>query len=169
MDKRLVTHFGILIDLVFSNNTRFQAIDQITRILRHSYMPELLDKYKQSLCDIIEKSIRRTPDEAYRVLRLAGVLFLQLGLDVEDAADQLLDSMCAAFSNDAHPEELRASCAEVLGLCAYFGVYGPIKRQKCLNSLRQIWSTMKLATTQTHLFTAAVFSWVLILERVSIF
>lgn len=152
---------------MFSNNTRFQAIDQITRILRHSYMPDVLNKYKQALCDIIEKSIRRTPDEAYRVLRLAGVFFLQLGLDIEDSADQLLDSMCAAFSNDAHPEELRSSCAEVLGICAYFGVYRPIKRQQCLHSLRQIWSTMKLATTHTQLFTSAVLSWVLLLERVS--
>jgi hypothetical protein len=130
-------------------------------------MPDVLDKYKQSLCEIIEKSIRRTPDEAYRVLPLAGVLSLQLGLDIEDAADQMLDSMCAAFSNDSHPEELRSMCAEVLGICAYFGIYRPIKRQQCLNSLRSIWSSQKLSTNHTQLFTAALFSWILLLERVS--
>jgi hypothetical protein len=120
------------------------------------------------MCEIIEKSIRRTPDEAYRALKLAGVLCLQLGLDIEDVADPMLDSMCAAFSNDGHPEELRSSCAEVLGICAYFGIYRPMKRQNCLHSLRQIWSTMKLATTQTQLFTSSLFSWVLLLERVSL-
>jgi hypothetical protein len=148
-----------------NNNIRFQAIDQITRILRHSYIPELLENTKQSLCEIIEKGIRRTPDEAYRVLKLAGVLCIQLGLDIEDVADPMLDSMCAAFANDSHPEELRSMCAELLGICAYFGVYRPAKRQQCLQSLRQTWSTMKLATTQTQLFTSALFSWVLLLER----
>ncbi|KAI6171333.1 Interferon-related developmental regulator 1 [Aphelenchoides bicaudatus] len=148
-----------------SNNVRFQAIDQITRILRHTYMPEVLNNHKQSLCEIIEKSVRRTPDEAYRVLRMAGVLFLQLGLDIEDVADQLLDSICAAFANDSHPEELRSACAEVLGICAYFGIYRPQKRQQCLNSLRQTWSTMKLTATHAQLFTSALFSWVLLLER----
>lgn len=151
----------------FSNNVRFQAIDQITRILRHSYMPDILNNHKQSLCEIIDRSVRRTPDEAYRVLRMAGILFLQLGLDIEDVADQLLDSLCAAFANDSHPEELRSACAEVLGICAYFGIYRPIRRQKCLHALKQTWSTMKLATTHAQLFTSAVLSWVLLLERVS--
>lgn len=101
------------------------------------------------------------------MLKLAGILFLQLGLDIEDVADQLLDSMCAAISNESHPEELRSSCAEVLGVCAYFGIYRPVKRQKCLTSLKHIWFMMKLSTTHTQLFASSLLSWVLLLERVS--
>ncbi|KAI6233878.1 hypothetical protein M3Y99_00856900 [Aphelenchoides fujianensis] len=148
-----------------TNTTRFRAMDQIIRLFRHAYVPDLAQTHKAALCEIAEKGIRRTHDEVTRALKLVGVVTLQLGLDVEDVIDPALNSMCAFFSDESQPEELRATCAEVLGLCAYFGIYRPTKRQECLHHLRQAWSTMKLSMAQTHLFSASLLAWALLLER----
>ncbi|KAI6189052.1 hypothetical protein M3Y98_00420700 [Aphelenchoides besseyi] len=166
-DATLVDSFAELIENAMdkTNTTRFRAIDQITRLFRHSYVPEIAEAYKAQLCEVAEKGIRRTNEETDRSLKLVGALTLQLGLDIEDVIDPVLASMCAYFADDSQAEELRARCAEMLGLCAYFGIYRPRKRLECLNNLRQIWSTMKLSMAQTHLFSSSLLAWALLLER----
>lgn len=148
-------------------NSRVKALDHLIQLLRRAYLAEQLDKHKLSLCDIVEKNIRRTPEEAVRALQLASLLAIQLGLDVEEHIDPVINAAQALCADPAQNEELRAAAAEALGLTAYFGVYRPVKRGECLAHLRQTWYQMKPTTGLQHLFAASLFSYVLILERVS--
>ena len=76
--------------------------------------------------------------------------------------------MCTLLADEALPEALRTASAEVLGICTYFGIYRPKTRLLVLDTLRSIWSTMKLSTQQHRLFSTSVLAWVLLLERVRV-
>lgn len=71
------------------------------------------------------------------------------------------------MADPSMPENLRSLCAQAIGMCCYFSVEQSAVQQDCLQSLRQIWSLMKPNTASAGLFSSCVFSWVLLLERVS--
>ncbi|CAD5218292.1 unnamed protein product [Bursaphelenchus okinawaensis] len=162
-----VDSFGELVDNAMDKNvnTRCTALDHLIAILRRTTLPEEVEKHKATLCDIVEKNIRRTTEEALRALKLGPLLAVQLGLEIEEELDCVLNSMSALFSDPSKSEDLRSAAAEALGLTAYFGCYRPEKRGECLSALRQIWYTMKPSTNLPNLFAATLFSWTLILER----
>ncbi|CAD5225426.1 unnamed protein product [Bursaphelenchus xylophilus] len=166
-DFLAVDSFGELVDNALDKNVnnRCRAMDNIVAILRRSYIPDTIDKHKLTLCDIVEKNLRRTTEESLRALKLGQLLALQFGLEIEEELDQVLNSMIALFSDPAKSEDVRSAAAEAMGLTAYFGCYRPVKRGECLAALRQTWYSMKPTTDLPHLFAASLFSWTLILER----
>lgn len=59
--------------------TRIKAIDNIQIILKKFCMAESIDKWKLSLCEMVEKNLKRTSDEAVRSCAIAALLSIQMG------------------------------------------------------------------------------------------
>ena len=78
-------------NFTFSNTIRFSAVEQIIRVFRYAFLPDIAEKHAAALCEIMEKGLRRTPEEQERALRLAAVLTLQLGLNIEERLEMVLN------------------------------------------------------------------------------
>lgn len=62
-------------------------------------------------------------------------------------------------------EEVRSFCSQAIGICVYLSCENTSALLESLKTLKLIWTSMK----STQLFSSALFSWVLLLERVKIF
>lgn len=56
-----------------------KAIDNIQIILKKFYMADSIEKWKLSLCELIEKNLKRTHDEVVRSCAIAALLSIQMG------------------------------------------------------------------------------------------
>lgn len=88
-------------------------------------------------------------------------------MDIEEEVIGSLSIMRQIVSDASVPENVRSLCAQAIGICCYFSVEQVVTQQECLLTLRQVWWQMKPTTASPGLFSSAIFSWVLLLERVS--
>ncbi|KAH7693409.1 interferon-related developmental regulator 2-like protein [Aphelenchoides avenae] len=129
-------------------------------------MADSIEKWKLSLCELIEKNLKRTHDEVVRSCAIAALLSIQMGMDIEEEVIGSLSIMRQIVSDASVPENVRSLCAQAIGICCYFSVEQVVTQQECLLTLRQVWWQMKPTTASPGLFSSAIFSWVLLLERV---
>lgn len=144
---------------------RQKAIANIHVLLKRCSIYDIVDKWKQTLCDIIEKGLKKTPEEAVQICPLAAQLCLHLGVDVEDAILDSLSIMRTIIADPSASEHLRTVCAQTIGLCVYLSCEQFDVRYETLQTLKEVWSTMKSTTGSSSLFAATIASWVLLLER----
>lgn len=127
-----------------------------------------LSECKLTVCEMLEKNVRRTLPEADLALKLSALLSVQLGLDIEEEVSGALSSIAALLADPAQSEGIRVKAAEALGIATYFSCSAPVKRGQCLATLRQVWSGIKVNASTPQLFCAALLAWVQVLERVSL-
>lgn len=147
--------------------TRLKAIDNLLLVLNKHYIPDSVDKWKCSIIDVVEKSLRRSQqDEAQRVCSLASLVSLQLGVEIEDQICEPVAQMRQICADDSASEQMRSCCAQAIGLCVYLSIESRAHRFECLQTLKGVWSGMKPSSTVgTTLFSSALASWTLLLER----
>ncbi|KAI1724987.1 interferon-related developmental regulator (IFRD) domain-containing protein [Ditylenchus destructor] len=166
-DGILVDSFGEQIENAQDKRVaiRNKAIVNLNTLLKRCSIYETVEKWKQTLCDIIEKGLKRTPEEAVQVCPLAALLCLHLGVEVEEAIADSLSIMRTVIADASAPEHLRSVCAQTIGLCVYLSCEQFDVRYDTLQTLKEVWSTMKMTTAPSSLFAATIASWVLLLER----
>lgn len=146
--------------------TRLRAIDNLLFVLNKNYIPDRVSKFKSSLFDIIDKNLKRTHEEALRVCSLLSLISVQLGIDTENEICDIIGLMRNICADESVNEMVRSSCAQAIGLCIYLSVESAVHRLECLQTLKNVWSGMKTTgTTGTTLFSSALYSWTLLLER----
>lgn len=59
--------------------TRIKAMDFVNKALHKNVLVELVGKWKLTLFEIIEKNLRKTPEEIQKVCTMASLISLQLG------------------------------------------------------------------------------------------
>jgi len=145
---------------------RLKSIDELISILNRSYVPESLDTYASTAFEIIEKNLKRTLEESMRMCSLVALFSIQLGLEIEDkmcTACEILRGICI---DPAASEILRSVSAQSLGLCVYLSVDQFNVRYDALQTLKNIWTGLKQSSsTSTSLFSSALYSWALILDK----
>jgi hypothetical protein len=107
----------------FRIETRLKAIDNLLLVLNKHYIPDSVDKWKCSIIDVVEKSLRRSQqDEAQRVCSLASLVSLQLGVEIEDQICEPVAQMRQICADDSASEQMRSCCAQAIGLCVYLSI-----------------------------------------------
>ncbi|CAD7086247.1 unnamed protein product [Hermetia illucens] len=99
-----------------SVQTRVQALQTMSEILMHRYMPDFIEDRKITLIDAIEKSIRRGKGaEQACGAKLAPLLVLQLGAD-ETFTKSLNQFLQTTIQDKSVTFDARAKCCGALGL-----------------------------------------------------
>ncbi|CAK5075469.1 unnamed protein product [Meloidogyne enterolobii] len=165
----LVDSFGDLVENAQDKRieTRLRAIDSLLLVLNKNCIPESVEKWRGTLAEIILVNLKRTSEEATRVCSLAALLSLQLGVGIEEDICEIVNLMRQICSDVSASEVVRSSCAQAIGLCVYLSVESHNDRLESMQTLKSIWSAMKPAGVGgTSLFSSALASWSLLLERV---
>lgn len=74
------------------------------------YMAEKIDKWKTSLCEIVDKNIKRSNEETVQACQLASLLSIQLSMDIEDSTVEFLSQMRQICADPSKPEPIRIAC-----------------------------------------------------------
>uniref|UniRef100_A0A183BK77 Serine/threonine-protein phosphatase n=1 Tax=Globodera pallida TaxID=36090 RepID=A0A183BK77_GLOPA len=145
---------------------RTKAMDNILLVLHKHCIPDNVLKWRCPIAEIIEKNLKRTSEEAVRACSLAALISLQLGVDIEDEMCAVLEVMRQICADASAGEAVRASCAQAIGICVYLSVESRGHRFAALQTLKNVWVGMKpTGTDGTSLFSSAIASWALLLER----
>uniref|UniRef100_A0A914I966 Interferon-related developmental regulator 1 n=1 Tax=Globodera rostochiensis TaxID=31243 RepID=A0A914I966_GLORO len=145
---------------------RTKAMDNILLVLHKHCIPDNVLKWRCPIAEIIEKNLKRTSEEAVRACSLAALISLQLGVDIEDEMCAVLEVMRQICADGSAGEAVRASCAQAIGICVYLSVESRGHRFAALQTLKNVWVGMKpTGTDGTSLFSSAIASWALLLER----
>jgi len=147
-------------------DVRSKAIDGLIHILKKDYVPDYLERWKGTIFEVIEKGLKRTCEEGVRVCTLAPLISLQLGVEIEDYVCLAVTSMRNICLDQSANESIRSSCAQAIGLCIYLSVEQFQTRFDSLQTLKDVWSSFKPSAPGSKLlFSSALYSWILLLER----
>lgn len=113
MTKKLTEAIGLASEK--SSQTRINALKDIASILSTVYMPELIDNYKITILDIVEKSIRRGKgEEQSYAAQIAPMLVFHV--DNCNVVEVMTPLLRHEMLNEAAPFETRSKCCTALAL-----------------------------------------------------
>lgn len=143
----------------------------ICRLLKHySLTTETVDKWKLTLCEIVEKNMKRTPEEVLLACSLASLICVQLGPELEESIGGSLSALRTALADPTASEAVRAASAHAIGICVCLSsVYKSDSSEEILRQLKSIWFGMKPGSGDVacDLFSSALSSWALLLRGFS--
>ncbi|KAL3113617.1 hypothetical protein niasHT_010646 [Heterodera trifolii] len=146
--------------------TRTKALDNLLLVLHKHWIPDNVDKWRCAIAEIVEKNLKRTSEEAIRACSLAALISVQLGVDLENELCAIVEAMCQMCADGTAAEAVRAACAQAVGICVYLSVESRGHRFAALQTLKNVWLGMRpTGTDGTSLFSSAIASWALLLER----
>ena len=147
------------------NNTRVKAMANLVAIFQKSVVDEDLEKWKSSICDALDKNLRRTDDESVLACSITGLLAIQKAFDIEEEMHPLLQTLVTLCNDYSKPEAVRSNAVHALGIASFFSSDQPAAIQTYLSALYNIWSSTKSSATSSVLFCSALESWTLLLHR----
>lgn len=105
-----------------SAQTRAQAIQAITEVLQHRYIPDFVEDRKVTIQDIIEKSLRRGKgSEQEWAARLAPLLLIELGGNGE-IATSLNQHLLTVVQNRSATYKVRSWTCNALAMLTFLNV-----------------------------------------------
>ncbi|TMS37895.1 hypothetical protein L596_004733 [Steinernema carpocapsae] len=146
---------------------RTAAVKNIQVLLTKHYLYETLDKWKSSVIELIEKNIKKSDTEAMLLSTLAALLSVQMGTEIENDLNQVLATMRQLCADPSQSENVRSNCALALGICVYLSSEQPTQIADTLQVLNNVWTAVKVNSTSSNLFNAAIASWSLLADRSS--
>uniref|UniRef100_A0A914UUU0 Interferon-related developmental regulator 1 n=1 Tax=Plectus sambesii TaxID=2011161 RepID=A0A914UUU0_9BILA len=147
---------------------REAALKGIEVMLSKYIMPEVVEKWKMTLADAVEKAIKRGGPEAKTAVKIVALISLQLGVDASELVVKLLEPIRSNCADESMSLAYRAECASTLGLCGYLSVDEVEPLLQCLQCVRNVWMTVKSGNSTNEsvgLFCAATAAWGLLLEE----
>uniref|UniRef100_A0A7E4ZQ42 IFRD domain-containing protein n=1 Tax=Panagrellus redivivus TaxID=6233 RepID=A0A7E4ZQ42_PANRE len=148
-----------------SNNTRIEAMKNLIGLLRKCVLDEDLEHWKASLCDSLEKNLRRTDDESTLACGLVGLLAIQKAFDIEDELRGPLKALVHLANDYSKPEALRADAAQNIGIGAFFSADQPSEIRDYVTTLANLWSAVRTTSQTSALFISALEAWTVLLHR----
>uniref|UniRef100_A0AC35GEN8 Interferon-related developmental regulator N-terminal domain-containing protein n=1 Tax=Panagrolaimus sp. PS1159 TaxID=55785 RepID=A0AC35GEN8_9BILA len=142
-----------------------KAMANLVAIFQKSIVDEDLEKWKGSICDALDKNLRRTDDESILACSVIGLLAIQKAFDIEEEMHPLLQTLVTLCNDYSKPEAVRSKAVHALGIASFFSSDQPAAIQTYLSSLYNIWSSTKSSATSSVLFCSALESWTLLLHR----
>lgn len=100
--------------------------------------------------------------DSYCLKKISGVV-------VEDSIQGIIATLRSICADEAAEENVRSAAAKTLGLCVYLCSEQTATKLEALQTLKTLWSSMRPSSASATLFTSALLSWALLLERVRFF
>ncbi|VDK55600.1 unnamed protein product [Anisakis simplex] len=144
---------------------RLAAMNNIQMMLMKNYMIEELEKWTVTVMDFIEKTLKKTDEEAYRAAVLLALICLQLGDSLSDQIEPIINILVQISTDSSRCEKIRVQCLNTLSICTYLCVEQASTLSTCANSLRSVWITTKANSISTSVFSAALAGWSLLINQ----
>lgn len=144
---------------------RMAALDNLKIILTKHYMADEIEKWKATIVDVIEKALRKTDEESLRAALLAALVSIQLGEEVNDQMDSVVEVMRDICADSSRSETLRVQCIHSTALCSFLSLIQPNSLTMSVNTLRSLWITTKMNTASPAVFSSAVAGWALLIHQ----
>nr|XP_042906060.1 interferon-related developmental regulator 1 isoform X2 [Parasteatoda tepidariorum] len=126
-----------------SAKLRIASLEVIKKSLSSKYMGEFLTERKLTLCDVIERSLKRGKGDEQILAAVVAALFCTQLSSVEDSElvfQTLQPILMVLLLDTTVSPSVRAQCASSLGLCCFISCSGAEVVQSTMDSLYSVFS-----------------------------
>uniref|UniRef100_A0A915PX93 Interferon-related developmental regulator N-terminal domain-containing protein n=1 Tax=Setaria digitata TaxID=48799 RepID=A0A915PX93_9BILA len=149
-----------------SVSVRLAAMSNIRTLLSLRYVAADLEKWTTTLIAIIDKSLRKTEEEAKIAASLSALTSIQLGEKVASEIEPIISFLCQLCTDPSRSLQLRSQCARSVALCTFLSLEQSASILASVAALRSIWFGTKSSDASAKLFTIALLGWSLLVHQV---
>ncbi|CAI4222113.1 unnamed protein product [Auanema sp. JU1783] len=147
---------------------RVAAVRQLLAAFSRYYLPDFVSKWKVTLVDLATKFIKKTDDECSLGCNLLAQIALQTGNDISSLIEEPISLLRSIAADDTRSSVLRSRACLSIAVTSSLSCEDDVSIRENLKALKQCWSTKKLNSQDTTLFTLALPCWALMLREVDL-
>ncbi|GMS90549.1 hypothetical protein PENTCL1PPCAC_12724, partial [Pristionchus entomophagus] len=103
-----------------SISNRLEGLSQLHLLLASNYIGSELIQYKETLIDLLMRTIKRTDEECIVGSQLLAILAIQLGDDLSENMFDILPHLCSIMTDSDRCAQTRSKAALSIGISAFF-------------------------------------------------
>uniref|UniRef100_A0A1I7TZB8 IFRD domain-containing protein n=1 Tax=Caenorhabditis tropicalis TaxID=1561998 RepID=A0A1I7TZB8_9PELO len=99
-----------------NTTTRIGGLNRIILALRAKYVPEFVNRNKETLMSVCTRMANKTETEANLLATLVGLIAVQAGEDISDHISEPMSQMRTILMDESRCVSLRTTCANSLAI-----------------------------------------------------
>ncbi|PAV72487.1 hypothetical protein WR25_05899 [Diploscapter pachys] len=146
-----------------SISVRTAALRHLQLALTSRYIPDWVEKWKETLVDLVAKNLRKTDEETVIAAYLLALISIQINEEISDSIEDCLSTMRTIVTDPSRTVAVRTTCALSLAITTHLSCTNDDSTANTVKSLRSVWTT-RLSTINPLVTIATLSAWALCLQ-----